>query len=146
MSAYQPKTGAQCGCRRGVQRDNCPHCEGTGMVIDFKAIRARGYYRQSTGSASPTGLALHHSGEEMSMEKKITIQDGRYTILTTRDQEHRFGDKIKHISSTEAQPYIAVNFDATGICVGGRTMQASAAKLLIDKAAMAGWKIEEVAE
>ena len=38
---YQPKTGAPCGCRRGVQRDNCPTCEGTGMQIDFRAIRAR---------------------------------------------------------------------------------------------------------
>lgn len=38
---YQPKTGNKCSCRRGVQRDNCPNCEGTGMVIDFAAIRAR---------------------------------------------------------------------------------------------------------
>jgi len=38
---YQPKTGAACGCKRGVQRDNCPNCEGTGWVIDFKAIRER---------------------------------------------------------------------------------------------------------
>ncbi len=38
---YQPKTGAKCRCKRGVQRDNCPQCEGTGMVIDFAAIRAR---------------------------------------------------------------------------------------------------------
>ena len=36
---YQPKTGAKCFCKRGVQRDNCANCEGTGMVIDFKAIR-----------------------------------------------------------------------------------------------------------
>jgi hypothetical protein len=42
MSTYQPKTGAKCGCRPGVQRDNCARCEGTGMVIDFQAIRARG--------------------------------------------------------------------------------------------------------
>lgn len=41
MSAYQPKTGEKCGCRRGVQRDNCPTCEGTGWVIDFRAIRER---------------------------------------------------------------------------------------------------------
>lgn len=39
--AYQPKTGAKCGCRPGQQRDNCPRCEGTGEVIDFAAIRAR---------------------------------------------------------------------------------------------------------
>ena len=38
---YQPKTGAHCHCRRGVERDNCPTCEGTGMVVDFAAIRAR---------------------------------------------------------------------------------------------------------
>jgi len=38
---YQPKTGKPCNCRKGVQRDNCPACEGTGQRIDFKAIRAR---------------------------------------------------------------------------------------------------------
>jgi ATP-dependent protease HslVU (ClpYQ) ATPase subunit len=38
---YQPKTGQACGCRQGVQRDNCPLCEGTGQIIDFAAIRAR---------------------------------------------------------------------------------------------------------
>jgi hypothetical protein len=38
---YQPKTGKPCGCKRGVQRDNCPQCEGTGMRIDFAAIRER---------------------------------------------------------------------------------------------------------
>jgi hypothetical protein len=38
---YQPKTGAKCSCRPGVHRDNCPNCEGTGWVIDFKAIQAR---------------------------------------------------------------------------------------------------------
>lgn len=36
---YQPKTGAACGCKPGDHRDNCPNCEGTGMVIDFAAIR-----------------------------------------------------------------------------------------------------------
>jgi hypothetical protein len=38
---YQPKTGAKCSCKNGIQRDNCPNCEGTGMVIDFVAIRNR---------------------------------------------------------------------------------------------------------
>jgi len=38
---YQPKTGFKCGCRRGIQRDNCPACEGTGWLIDFAKIRAR---------------------------------------------------------------------------------------------------------
>jgi hypothetical protein len=36
---YQPKTGAKCGCKRGIERDNCANCEGTGWVIDFRAIR-----------------------------------------------------------------------------------------------------------
>jgi hypothetical protein len=39
--AYQPKTGERCGCRPGMERDNCPRCEGTGWIIDFKAIRSR---------------------------------------------------------------------------------------------------------
>ena len=38
---YQPKTGAKCGCRPGVQRDNCSACEGTGYAINFTAIRNR---------------------------------------------------------------------------------------------------------
>lgn len=40
-SKNQPTTGARCTCRPGVQRDNCPTCEGTGWVIDFAAIRNR---------------------------------------------------------------------------------------------------------
>lgn len=38
---YQPKTGQTCSCKPGQQRDNCPQCEGTGMRIDFAAIRSR---------------------------------------------------------------------------------------------------------
>ena len=38
---YQPKTGQPCHCKPGQHRDNCPACEGTGMQIDFAAIRAR---------------------------------------------------------------------------------------------------------
>jgi len=38
---YTPKTGVKCDCRKGQQRDNCPNCEGTGYVIDFRAIHAR---------------------------------------------------------------------------------------------------------
>lgn len=36
---YQPKTGAKCTCKKGIERDNCATCEGTGFVIDFKKIR-----------------------------------------------------------------------------------------------------------
>lgn len=38
---YQPKTGAKCTCKRGMERDNCATCEGTGWMIDFIAIRAQ---------------------------------------------------------------------------------------------------------
>lgn len=38
---YQPKTGEACSCRPGIERNNCPQCEGTGQRIDFKAIRAK---------------------------------------------------------------------------------------------------------
>lgn len=38
---YQPKTGQLCTCQRGVMRDNCPMCEGTGWVIDFFTLRQR---------------------------------------------------------------------------------------------------------
>jgi hypothetical protein len=38
---YQPKTGVKCGCRRGIERDNCPACEGTGQRIDFALIHRR---------------------------------------------------------------------------------------------------------
>lgn len=37
--AWQPKTGEKCTCKRGMERDNCPACEGTGWVIDFRLIR-----------------------------------------------------------------------------------------------------------
>jgi hypothetical protein len=38
---HPPRTGAKCFCKRGVQRDNCPECEGTGWKIDFVKLRAR---------------------------------------------------------------------------------------------------------
>ena len=41
MSAYRPKTGQPCSCRCGIERDNCPMCEGTGQRIDFVKIRAQ---------------------------------------------------------------------------------------------------------
>lgn len=46
MSQYQPKTGQACGCKRGLERDNCPACEGTGQRVDFAAILARNTLRR----------------------------------------------------------------------------------------------------
>jgi hypothetical protein len=36
-----PRTGAKCGCKPGIHRDNCSTCEGTGWVINFAAVRNR---------------------------------------------------------------------------------------------------------
>ncbi len=30
-----------CHCRRGMERDNCPQCEGTGQRINFPLLRLR---------------------------------------------------------------------------------------------------------
>jgi hypothetical protein len=51
---YQPKTGQPCGCKAGQERDNCPKCEGTGMRIDFAAIRARNLVDEVPGLQAPT--------------------------------------------------------------------------------------------
>lgn len=32
-----PKKGA-CGCKRGIHRDNCSNCEGTGIMIDWNTF------------------------------------------------------------------------------------------------------------
>lgn len=55
---YQPKTGRACSCRRGVQRDNCSNCEGTGQVVDFRAIRNRQPLVPIFVNRDPRGYAL----------------------------------------------------------------------------------------
>jgi len=34
-----PRKGT-CGCRRGIERDNCPQCEGSGIAIDWRKFHA----------------------------------------------------------------------------------------------------------
>lgn len=53
---YQPKTGAACSCRPGVQRDNCSRCEGAGQVINFVAIRARRNTPKAEHTTTPWAL------------------------------------------------------------------------------------------
>ena len=55
--AYQPKTGARCTCRPGVQRDNCPACEGTGWCLDFGKIRGK----KLTGSENTPNASKEES-------------------------------------------------------------------------------------
>lgn len=33
-------TRGQCHCKRGLERDNCANCEGTGVAIDWEAFHA----------------------------------------------------------------------------------------------------------
>ena len=75
---------------------------------------------------------------------KITAPNGRYTIITTREFESKFDGVIDHISTTEAQPFIAANFSEDGKMVGGRTMQTSLRELSLKKAQESGMKIEQV--
>lgn len=56
-----------CSCRPGVQRDNCPVCEGTGQRIDFAALRKALYPRATyrggdvKGNPPTRGLAAYAS-------------------------------------------------------------------------------------
>jgi hypothetical protein len=56
---YQPKTGQRCTCKRGVQRDNCPACEGTGWRIDFQAIRDRARAKAEAYECADCGYHGH---------------------------------------------------------------------------------------
>jgi hypothetical protein len=33
-------TKGSCSCRPGIERDNCPNCEGTGVAIDWQRYHA----------------------------------------------------------------------------------------------------------
>jgi hypothetical protein len=55
---YQPKTGRTCSCKRGVMRDNCSACEGTGFAINFSAIRNRTPLVPVIINRDPRGFAL----------------------------------------------------------------------------------------
>ena len=57
-TAYQPKTGAKCGCKPGQARDNCPQCEGTGWIVDFAAIRAMNTRPRYTVERNACGYVL----------------------------------------------------------------------------------------
>lgn len=80
------------------------------------------------------------------MKIKIESPDGKSSIIEARDsafaKEHEA--IIKIVSCTEAlQPWIAVNFDATGRPAGGRTMTQSQVDFLLSQAKKAGLKISK---
>lgn len=70
MTAYSPKTGARCSCRRGVARDNCPTCEGTGWVIDFRKIHE--------------ARAAREAGERCSCAKPMPSESGFLCVYCGR--------------------------------------------------------------
>lgn len=89
---YQPKTGAKCGCRRGVERDNCANCEGTGFVVDFHSIRNRRPLVPVFVNLDPRGFALKIDDEWMRASGATLYSDwGGYGIiapdLTSNDND-----------------------------------------------------------
>lgn len=90
INEYQPKTGAKCGCRRGIQRDNCPACEGTGYAIDFAAIRNRKPLVPVFLNGDPRGYALKIESDWMRERLKLRLHTdwGGYGILAPDLREH----------------------------------------------------------
>jgi hypothetical protein len=79
---YQPKTGAKCGCKRGIQRDNCSNCEGTGFAVDFHAIRNRKPLVPVYVNRDARGYALKIKDEWM-RDNRVTLYSdwGGYGII-----------------------------------------------------------------
>jgi hypothetical protein len=51
-AAYSPKTGEKCSCKPGIERDNCPSCEGSGWKLDFAKIHQH-YDKQKKNQRTP---------------------------------------------------------------------------------------------
>lgn len=64
---HAPKTGEPCACRPGVERDNCPQCEGSGERIDFRAMHA----------ANRTGTKCRVCGSKNTIKVDLTVDDSR---------------------------------------------------------------------
>ena len=80
--SYQPKTGAACSCRPGLQRDNCPSCEGTGQRIDFAAIRSRAMTAKHTPGPWE---AVCTEGRELDATQ--LVKDSRHQIVALCDED-----------------------------------------------------------
>lgn len=87
---------------------------------------------------------------------KITNSSGKSTEIIQRDsaeEARRVIENLPHLeyrritpahpSSTSPQPYVAINFDAEGKAVGGRTISEFEREQIIRKSHQEGWKIEE---
>ena len=78
---YQPKTGTPCHCRPGMERDNCPSCEGTGMQVDFKKIREENSTEAEQDTSLPQAKMTDEYEKSVQMETQKTESD--YNILST---------------------------------------------------------------
>lgn len=78
-----PKTGSKCSCKRGQERDNCAACEGSGMVIDFKAIRSMPRIVPVILNRDPRGYALKIDDEWMRAHRDVVLHRdwGGYGII-----------------------------------------------------------------
>jgi len=73
---------------------------------------------------------------------KITVPNGKYSIIAIRNDEKLFPIPPKSISTNEPQPWIGMNYDASGNCVGGRTLTESGKQAILANAEKAVWKVE----
>ena len=77
-----PKTGARCTCKKGIERDNCANCEGSGRCIDFKAIRSMPRVVPVFVNRDPRGYALKIKSEWVREKGAAIHQDwGGYGII-----------------------------------------------------------------
>jgi len=76
--------------------------------------------------------------------RKITAPDGKYTIIASRE-EADVSWPIRRISCTTIQPYVAANFTAEGVAIGGKTMTAREVDQLTKKCRELNLAIEELA-
>ena len=81
---YQPKTGQRCSCKRGQQRDNCPQCEGTGWIIDFRAIRALKPAPSTSHDPMNPSPAIHPAVQQLNSLVAYfdAVTEGRWDRLT----------------------------------------------------------------
>lgn len=77
---------------------------------------------------------------------KITAANGSYSLIVDRNSDlaRQHAKSVNSVSSTEIQPWIAINFRADGTVAGGRTMQESLRALTIEKARAAGLAVVEI--
>jgi hypothetical protein len=127
MSAYQPKTGARCGCKPGIERDNCPNCEGTGQVIDFAAIRASRSEPQTFEPTEPKGNKCRHCGETCNLHlgaalKCLALAEGReapaiapeYLVQFDGKQIVQMRDFDETDADQECSPLVSASYPERG--------------------------------